>query len=301
MCGICGIVGRSPLVPADDATVRTMTRALAHRGPDDEAHYASEHVRFGFRRLSIIDVAGGAQPLYNEDRTLALVFNGEVYNYRELQAELEGRGHRLGSQTDAEVVLHLYEERGEDALHALRGMFAFALHDARNARVLLARDRLGEKPLYLHVAPGRIAFASELAAFLAAGVVPFELDAVGIDRYFHFLFTPEPACIVRGVRHLDAGCLMTVDLANWTVRERRWWRLLDAEPVAADPVRAVRHELEALAPLVIRSDVPVGVALSGGLDSSVVSALAVQAHGPGLCAFTVGYRDRPPSDERADA
>jgi asparagine synthase (glutamine-hydrolysing) len=294
-------VGRSPLVPADDASVRAMTRAMSHRGPDDEAHYASEQVRFGFRRLSIIDVTGGAQPLYNEDRTLALVFNGEVYNYRELQAELEGWGHRLGSRSDAEVVLHLYEERGADALHALRGMFAFALHDTVHHRLLLVRDRLGEKPLYVVEKPGWLAFASELRALLSAGVVPLDLDRGAVHRYLHFLFTPEPGCVVRGVRHLDAGCLLDVDLRNWRVEERRWWHLLDAPPVDDDPVRRVRAELEALAPLVIRSDVPVGVALSGGLDSSVVTALAVRAHGPGLRAFTVGYRGRPPSDERGDA
>ena len=283
------------------ASVRVMTRALAHRGPDDEAYHITSNVQLGFRRLSIIDVAGGAQPLFNEDRTLALIFNGEIYNYRELQSELVARGHQLRSKSDVEVLLHLYEERGRDALHALRGMFAFALHDMRRNRLLLARDRVGEKPLYLHVAPGKVTFASELSALLAAGVVPFELDHVAVDRYFHFLYVPEPHGIVRGVRQVDAGALVEIDLAAWTVKECPWWRLLDAPPVEGDPVRRVRETLEDLASLIIRSDVPVGVALSGGVDSGTVACLAAKAHGPGLNAFTVGYPGRPQNDERGQA
>jgi asparagine synthase (glutamine-hydrolysing) len=301
MCGICGIAGRSTLGPDAATTVAAMTRALAHRGPDAETHYTTPQVQLGFRRLSIIDVAGGAQPLYNEDRTLALVFNGEIYNYKELQAELRARGHQLRTGSDAEVLLHLYEERQAGALHALRGMFAFALHDTRRRRLLLARDRMGEKPLYLHVAPERVTFASELGAILGAGVVPLELDPVSVDRFFHYLYVPEPASMVRGVRQLDAGSLMEIDLDTWQVEERRWWNLLDAPAVTGNPASLVREELDRVASLVIRSDVPVGVALSGGLDSSTVAALAARAHGPGLAAFTVGYRGRPATDERAQA
>jgi len=301
MCGICGIAATAPLGPGDTDVVARMTRALAHRGPDEEAAYEAPQVRMGFRRLSIIDLAGGSQPLYNEDRSLALILNGEIYNYRELQAGLTNRGHRLRTRSDAEVVLHLYEERGADALHALRGMFAFALHDTKRARLVLARDRVGEKPLYVHVAPGRVTFASELEALLRAGVVPFELDPVAVDRYFHYLFAPEPGCIVRGVRQIDAGCVMEIDLAEWKVSERRWWAMLDAPPVEGDPARRVREELEAVASLVIRSDVPVGVALSGGLDSGTVATLAARAHGTGMAGFSVGYPDRPANDERAQA
>jgi asparagine synthase (glutamine-hydrolysing) len=301
MCGICGIAAQSPLGDADRATVARLTRALAHRGPDDETTYDSPHAAFGFRRLSIIDVAGGAQPIWNEDRSVAVVLNGEIYNFKELRAELTARGHRFRTASDVEVVAHLYEERGIAALTALRGMFALALHDRAHGRLLLARDRVGEKPLYVHTAPGRITFASELGALLAAGVAPLELDPVGVDRYFHFLYAPEPAGLVRGVRQLDAGTYLDVDLTTWVITERRWWSLLDAEPDESDPVVRVREELDTVGRLVIRSDVPVGVALSGGLDSGAVATLAARAHGPGLQAFTVGYEGRPPNDERHDA
>ena len=301
MCGICGVVTRAPLADADARLVEAMSAALAHRGPDDATAYRAPQVAFGFRRLSIIDLAGGAQPITNEDGSLVLVMNGEVYNYRELRTELLQRGHLLRTQSDVEVFLHLYEERGLEALKALRGMFALALHDVRRGRVLLARDRVGEKPLFVHVAPGRVAFASEQAAFLRAGVVPLELDPVAVDRYFHMLYATEPASVVRDVRQVDAGCWLSVDLASWELREGRWWSMLDAPAIEGDPVTRVREELERVASLVIRADVPVGVALSGGLDSSAVAALAARAHGAGLAAFSVGYEGTPESDERADA
>jgi asparagine synthase (glutamine-hydrolysing) len=255
------------------------------------------------RRLSIIDLTGGWQPLFNEDRSIALVLNGEIYNFKELQAELRSRGHVLRTGSDAEVLIHLYEERGADAVLALRGAFAFALHDMRAGhpeRVLLGRDRLGEKPLYLHESEAGIAFASELKAMLAGGV-PFAIDLQAVDRYFHLTYAPEPATIIRGVRQLDAGSMMEIGIEPWTIREWRYWSMLDAPPLDGEPVQRIRDVLEEVATLLIRADVPVGVALSGGLDSSSVAALAVRAHGPGLEAFSVGYAGRPEYDERAQA
>jgi asparagine synthase (glutamine-hydrolysing) len=301
MCGVCGIIAREPLTAHDDARVARLNGALAHRGPDGEGSHRSTQVHLAMRRLAIIDVAGGQQPLFNEDRSIALVFNGEVYNYRELQTELRARGHQLQTGSDAEVLVHLYEERGADAVLALRGMFAFALHDARRQRVLLGRDRLGEKPLYLREEDGRVVFASELRALFAGGEIPFALDPAAVDRYLHLLYAPEPAGIVQGVRQLDAGMTLEIDLTTWAQRERRYWSLLDAPALEGDAVHAVRAQLEEIGTLVIRSERPVGVALSGGLDSSTVAALAVRAHGPGLQAFTVGYRGRPDHDERAQA
>ncbi len=196
--------------------------------------------------------------------------------------------------------MNLYEERGADAVRALRGMFAFALHDARAQRVVLGRDRLGEKPLYLHETPGRIAFGSEVKAMLAGGV-PFALDPAAVDRYFHYLFAPEPGCVVQGLRQLDAGCVAEIDLIHWRVVERRYWSALDAPGLSGDPARHVRDALDEVGQLIVRADVPVGVALSGGLDSGTVAALAARAHGPGLVGFSVGYPGRPPHDERDQA
>ena len=301
MCGICGVVARTPIGPEDEQRALRINRALRHRGPDGEGTHRSEHVQFCMRRLSIIDLQGGAQPLYNEDGSIALILNGEIYNYKELQAELQQRGHTLRSGSDAEVLVHLYEDRGADAVHALRGMFAFALHDSRRGIVLLGRDRVGEKPLYLREEDGRVVFASELRALLSGGGIPFALDPVVTHRYLHFLYPPEPASIVSGVRQLDAGSLLEIDLHTWTRREWRYWSMLDAPPVEGNPARVVREVLDEVAGLVIRADVPIGIALSGGLDSSSVAALAVRAHGPGLTAFSVGYTGRPPFDEREQA
>ena len=301
MCGICGVIARTPIGPEDERRAVRINRALRHRGPDGEGTHRTDHIHFCMRRLSIIDLQGGAQPLYNEDGSIALILNGEIYNYKELQAELRQRGHTLRSGSDAEVLVHLYEERGAEAVQDLRGMFAFALHDSRRRTVLLGRDRVGEKPLYLREEEGRIVFASELKALLSGGGIPFALDPVATHRYFHFLYAPEPKSIVRGVRQLDAGSLLEIDLQSRTQREWRYWSLLDAPPLKGDPVRAVRHALDEVAKLVIRADVPVGVALSGGLDSGAVAALAARAHGPGLTAFSIGYSGRPPFDERDQA
>jgi asparagine synthase (glutamine-hydrolysing) len=303
MCGICGVIAREPLGDADDARVARITRALTHRGPDGEGTHRAPRVAFGMRRLSIIDLAGGWQPLHNEEGTIALVLNGEIYNYRELQQELRARGHKLRTGSDAEVLVHLYEERGADALHSLRGTFAFALHDTRAGRpprVVLGRDRLGEKPLHLYEEPGRLTFASELGALVAGGT-PFRLDAASVHSYLHFGYAPEPATMIAGVRQLDAGCVLEIELDPWRVAERRYWSLLDAPPIDDDPARRVREELERVAELVIRSDVPVGVALSGGIDSGAVAALAARASRAPLVAFSVGYAGRPPHDERAQA
>ena len=240
MCGICGVIARTPIGPEDEQRAGRINRALRHRGPDGEGTHRSEHLQFCMRRLSIIDLQGGSQPLYNEDGSIALILNGEIYNYKELQAELQQRGHTLRSGSDAEVLVHLYEERGAEAVQALRGMFAFALHDSRRGIVLLGRDRVGEKPLYLREEEGRIVFASELKALLSGGGIPFALDPVAAHRYFHFLYAPEPQSIVRGVRQLDAGSLLEIDLQSWRQREWRYWSLLNAPPRIPVPSMATR-------------------------------------------------------------
>ena len=301
MCGIAGIISQAPITPDEIACVRTANSRLAHRGPDGAGEFQDEHVMLAMRRLSIIDLEGGWQPLYNEDRSLAMIANGEIYNYIELRKRLEARGHKLATQGDIETILHLYEEHGLDCVQHLRGMFAFALWDSRRRRLVLARDRMGEKPLYLYEQSGKLIFASEMKALLNSGVVPFELDPTAVNLYFHYQYVPEPMTPLKGVRKLDAAHLLVVDVEPWKVEERRYWRMEDAPPLEGNPATLIREQLEKVSEIVIRSDVPVGVALSGGLDSSAIAAMAASKYPGTMHAFSVGYPGSPENDERRDA
>lgn len=302
MCGISGIVSSRDLTPADAARVAAVSRALAHRGPDDAGVHTAPHVALASRRLSIIDLEGGGQPLYNADRSLALVANGEIYNHVELRRGLEARGHRFLTGSDCETILHAYAEYGAACVEHLRGMFAFALWDERRRRLLLGRDPMGEKPLYLYERPGLLVFASEMKALLASGLVPFELDPEAVNLYFHYQYVPEPRTAVRGVRKLDAARLLAVEVEPWRVEETCYWRMEDAPELEGDAPALIRAQLEAVSELVTRADVPVGVALSGGLDSSAVAALAARQRPGALHAFSVGYPGRPEGlDERGEA
>ena len=302
MCGISGIVSRDGLAPDDLERVAAMSRALIHRGPDDSGCFGASHVALASRRLSIIDLGGGRQPLYNEDRSLALVANGEIYNHAELRRQLEARGHRFKTGSDCEAILHAYAEYGPACVERLRGMFAFALWDDARRRLVLARDPLGEKPLYLYERDGRLLFASEMKALLRSGEVPFELDPEAVDLYFHYQYVPEPRTALKGVRKLDAARLLVIDVEPWRVEESCYWRMEDAPPLDGDAPALIREQLETVGALVTRADVPVGVALSGGLDSSVVAAVAARQRPGELHAFSVGYPGRPEGvDERDEA
>lgn len=301
MCGIAGIITQAPTTPAEIAGVRSANSSLTHRGPDGSGEFLDNHVLLAMRRLSIIDLDGGWQPLYNEDHTLALVANGEIYNFVELREDLESRGHLFNTHSDCETILHLYEEHGLDFVQHLRGMYAFALWDKLRKRLVLARDRMGEKPLYLYETNGRVLFASEMKALLASGLVPFELDPTSVHHYFHYQYVPEPRTPLKGVRKLDAASLLIVDLDPWRVDERRYWRMEDAPPLEGDPATLIREQLETVSELVIRSDVPVGIALSGGLDSSAIAALAARKYPGTMHAFSVGYPGGLENDERKDA
>ncbi len=298
MCGIAGHISRNDRTSAHVAAVRRINRAMFHRGPDGEGEYSDEHVHIAMRRLSIIDLTGGWQPLYNEDRSLALVANGEIYNHVELRAELEARGHRFSTHSDCEMILHLYEEMGPDCVNKLRGMFAFVLYDLRKKRVMIARDRMGEKPIYLVERPDEIWFCSELRCLMAGGIIPFELDPGAVNLYYHYNYVPEPYTAVKGVRKLPAASYLMIDLEPWRVTQHRYWRLSDAPPVEGDPPKLIREELERIGDLIIRADVPVGVALSGGVDSTLVAALAARRRPGMIHALTVGYPGRPMQDER---
>lgn len=301
MCGIAGIISQAPLTPEEIAGVRTTNAKLTHRGPDGSGEFQENNVLLAMRRLSIIDLNGGWQPLYNEDRTLTLVANGEIYNFVELRERLEKSGHQFQTHSDCETILHLYEEHGLDFVQHLRGMFAFALWDTKRKRLVIGRDRMGEKPVYLYQTNGRVFFASEIKALLASGLVPFELDPTAINLYFHYQYVPEPMTPLKGVRKLDAASLLIVDVDPWRVEERRYWRMEDAPPIEGDPATLIREQLEEVSEIVIRSDVPVGIALSGGLDSSAIAALAARKYPGTMRAFSIGYPGGLANDERADA
>ncbi|HEY5998742.1 MAG TPA: asparagine synthase (glutamine-hydrolyzing) [bacterium] len=289
MCGICGFTG-----PADRETLGRMAGRLRHRGPDEDGFFADGRVNLGIRRLSIVDLETGHQPLANEDGSVRLVFNGEIYNAPELRPELEARGHRfVTDHSDGEVALHLYEERGEAFAHALNGMFAIALWDAARGRLLLVRDRMGVKPLFFAEVPGGLLFGSEIKALLAHPACPRELDREAIWHYFSFKNVPSPRTAYRGISALRPGESLSWTSAGGAVRER-WWRLVFREDEAVDKAAAgerIRWLIDDATRLRMLSDVPIGAYLSGGVDSSaVVAAMARRSTGPVL-TFTLGYED----------
>jgi len=299
MCGICGIVSSDPVV--DEELVVQMQNAMVHRGPDGGGKYCDSHIALAMRRLSIIDINGGQQPLTNEDRTLTLIANGEIYNYSEIRKQLETRGHTFRTNSDCEVILHLYEDYGTACVHRLRGMFAFALWDTKQNRLMLARDRIGEKPLYLYETGNSLLFASELKVLLHSSAVPFLFDPNAINLYFYYQYVPEPKTPIKGVRKLPAGHICCIEAKKWKITQKCYWRMEDSPALTGDPATLIRKELDEISKLIIRSDVPVGVALSGGLDSGAIAALTTKEYPETMHAFSIGYPGRPPCDERKDA
>ena len=293
MCGIAGIVSLDGR-PVDPREVRSMCRVMAHRGPDDEGLYTGRGAVLGMRRLSIIDVETGHQPLGNEDGSVWGVCNGEIYNYRELRGDLARRGHALSTGSDSEVIVHLYEDLGRGCVETLRGMFALAVWDERRAELLLARDRLGIKPLYYAVAQGRLVFASELKAILQAGGIERRLCWGAVNHLFTSLCTPSAQSIVEGVRKLEPGHLMVAS-AERGIRIERYWDVSfepDAGRDETELVERLRGMLDESVRLHMVSDVPVGAFLSGGIDSSaVVATMAGQATGP-VKTFSIGFDDK---------
>src|SRR5919112_3288496 len=274
MCGIAGVASVAGRPVINLARLEAMTDSLLHRGPDETGRDICDGVALGMRRLAIIDLEGGSQPLYNEDRTIRVVFNGEIYNYRELRRGLEARGHRLMTQSDGEVIAHLWEELGPRLPTVLNGMFAIALHDVRAKRVALVRDHFGIKPLYYAFVDGRLVFGSEVKALLAAEIVPRQLDLDALGEFLSWEYVPAPRTLLRGVRKLLPGGMLELDLLSGKLHESSWWELpapngaaglpasqAEWEDAIDDAVRkAVRRQLV--------SDVPLGAFLSGGVDSS---------------------------------
>lgn len=302
MCGIAGWVGFERGREAAMADLAAMCDAIRHRGPDDAGYFVGPRVALGMRRLSIIDVAGGHQPIANEDGSVRIVFNGEVYNYRELQEELRRRGHRLSTNSDTETIVHLYEEHGDAVVDHLCGMFAFAIWDERRRRLLLARDRLGIKPLYYWPSAHGLAFASELKALLQLEGCPREIAPEAVADYLALGYVPEPDCIYRGVRKLEPGHLLVWDAANGAT-VRRYWNPFRPEDPRLDEVEAAREIRRLLSESVryrLISDVPLGAFLSGGLDSSaVVAEMARQMDRP-VRTFSIGF-DEPDFNEAPHA
>jgi asparagine synthase (glutamine-hydrolysing) len=285
---MCGIAGHLAFPRADPGTVQKMIGALPHRGPDGTATFHEGPVALGHSRLAIIDLQTGDQPKFNEDRQIAVVFNGEIYNYRQLRSELAGR-HRFASESDTEVLVHLYEELGEEMVAKLEGMFSFVIWDGRQERLFAARDRFGEKPfLYVRNAQG-LFFASELRAFAAAGICSGDINRPALSDYLRLLYVPAPKTIWKDVSKLPAGHAMVADRNGQRIFP--YWRppvpghnataTLSAARLETELRRAVRSRL--------RSDVPMGALLSGGVDSSTVVALMAQELGPGVKTFSVGF------------
>ncbi len=291
MCGIAGRVNFSS-EPVSAALVEAMCDAIAHRGPDDFGVYAKGPAGLGNRRLSIIDLAGGHQPICNEDGTVWIVFNGEIYNFPELRDDLLRRGHQLKSHSDTEVVVHLYEEYGVDCLSRLNGMFAFALWDERRQQLFLARDRVGKKPLMYALTQNAISFGSEIGAILQDASVPREIDLRALDLYLTLLYVPGPWTMFKAIRKLQPGHYLL--WRNGQTRIEQYWDVSfapRANTSEADAVADIRELLEDSVRRRLMSDVPLGAFLSGGLDSSTIVALMTRLTGGPVKTFSIGFDD----------
>jgi asparagine synthase (glutamine-hydrolysing) len=292
MCGICGVFNFGTGKPADPVALKRATDAMVHRGPDDEGFYLHGELGLGNRRLSIIDLPGGHQPISNEDETIWITFNGEIYNYRELRAGLLERGHRFRTASDTETIVHLYEQYDLACLDHLRGMFAFALWDARKRRLLLVRDRLGIKPVFYRLEPGRLVFASESRALRELTEQPLEIDPQSVYDFFGFRYIPAPQTFYRGVEKLLPGHFLIADSSG--VHTRAYWDIpaeeempRAAKEVAEEVVERLRESVR----LRLIADVPLGVFLSGGTDSSAVVALMTELEARPLRTFSVGFEE----------
>jgi asparagine synthase (glutamine-hydrolysing) len=302
MCGIAGFVSSAGWTAA---TLQGMNDVIFRRGPDGEGVLHTGPVGLAMRRLAIIDLAGGWQPVYNEDRSVAVVFNGEIYNYRALREGLRARGHQFRTDSDTEVIVHLYEEKGADLVQDLEGMFAFALWDARQEQLLLARDRLGIKPLYMAQLPGGVLFGSEIKSLLSTGLVPPDIDWQAMDEFFTYTFIPAPRSIYRAITKVPPGTTVTVD-AQGRLQSRTYWQVPDAAPVRrthAEWIERVESGLKRAVESHLVSDVPVGAFLSGGIDSGLMVAMMAAASERPVETFTVGFADAGSSfiDERVYA
>jgi len=294
MCGICGFVDGRGLDPGAPTLLKKMTDVIIHRGPDDEGFYVDGQAALGMRRLSIIDLTTGHQPIHNEDKTVWLVFNGEIYNFPEIKKDLLARGHKFYTNSDTETIVHLYEDRGEAFVHALNGMFAAALWDTKRRRFILARDRMGVKPLHYRQDGSRLYFASEIKSLLEAPL-PREIDLESMARFFTFEYVPAPRSIFQDVRKLLPGHRLVFEDGRAKI-EPYWDVHYAATKIKPKPDADYIDEIGARLKESVRrrliSDVPLGVFLSGGIDSSAVTALMSEIAGSGIKTFSIGFKEK---------
>src|SRR5438876_1579630 len=302
MCGICGQLNFVGNEPVELETIRRMTGTIAHRGPDDEGYFFAGALGFGFRRLSIIDLAGGHQPMSDAEETVWVMLNGEIYNFKELRAELEKRGYQFRTNSDTEVIVHGYKEWGTEVLNHLNGMFGLAIWDVKKKRAIVARDAMGIKLIYYRIAHGELTFGSEIRPILAAGNSKQEVDPVALNLFLRFRYTPSPLTIFQDIRKLAPGTMLVIE--NGKCREERWYNYTPIPFSGPKEEKEATHELLELYRAAVRrhllSYVPVGILLSGGLDSGLLLALMNEQGGP-WPAYTIGYGETFEDDELADA
>ncbi len=295
MCGITGWINLEQPNAKDhiEAVLHSMCASIVHRGPDSEGIWMDDTVALGMRRLSIIDLHTGDQPVFSEDKSIVVMMNGELYNYREVRDSLEKRGHKFVTQTDTEIVPHLYQEYGEDFVDHINGMFAIALWDTRKKKLVIARDRFGEKPLYYGVFDGKLLYASEPKALLAHPSVKAELDLDALRHYLSYDYVPAPHSIYKGISKLPAAHVMTVE--NGEVKTRRYWNLTwnknGHKPTLKQAAGELRGLLSDAVGMRLVADVPLGILLSGGVDSSAVAAFAVQHATEKVKTFSIGFEE----------
>jgi asparagine synthase (glutamine-hydrolysing) len=289
MCGIAGIVTSNPRL---QQKLPAMVSAIAHRGPDDEGTVYLDRAALGNRRLSIIDLAGGHQPMFNADRTIVVIYNGEIYNFPTLRAEMEREGRRFATQADTEILLHLYEKYGDGCVNHLDGMFAFAIYDTRKRRLLLARDHMGQKPLFFLQTPTAFAFASEVKSLLAADLLDREIDLDGLYHYISLRFLPDRHTLFRGIEKLPAAHLLVFEDGQATIS--RYWSFSFLDKISGGG-HAILDELDARLQRTVQdhtlSDVPVGTFLSGGIDSSLITAMTARHAETSIPTFSIGVKE----------
>jgi len=290
MCGIVGIAAFQAALPPDKQRLRTMCDTIVHRGPDDEGIHIEAGVGLGMRRLSIIDLSSGHQPIFNEDRTVLTVFNGEIYNFRELRRDLSARGHRFATDSDTEVIVHAYEAFGAQFPTYLNGMFAIAVHDLANRKLCLVRDHLGVKPLYYYFGQNHLIWGSEIKTLLASGLVPRELDVDGLGQFLSWEYVPGKQTLLKAIYKLEPGTILEVDLDKPVHAPRSYWDIpmpKESTPyTSADWEEAVDAKLRECVQRQLVSDVPLGAFLSGGVDSSLIVAGMGEAK-----TFSIGFDD----------
>ncbi len=293
MCGIAGLAFRDGARPSSRAYLQTMCDVMRHRGPNDEGFWTGPGAGLGMRRLSIIDLAGGHQPISNEDNTIHVILNGEIYNFQELRPQLEAKGHTFRTNSDTEAIVHLYEEYGERCVESLRGMFALAVWDEKRKRLLLARDRLGKKPLHYAVLGDRLLFASEMKSILVHRDMPREVDPIALDQFMTFEYVPGERTLFKAIRKLLPGHRLIWEQGK--LRTEPYWEF----PSKVDPTRTMaewaeelRETLRESVKLRLIADVPLGVLLSGGIDSAALVALMRQVTSGPIKTFSIGFEDQ---------